>query len=97
MIIHETKLLKYKIFSKINLKAYTSVGCFGTSCAHDSFNELVDSTTCYSMAAITGASCYSACPESRYFLGSSSMTIELCLQACTSQGFSFASINMFYF
>jgi hypothetical protein len=42
----------------------------------------------------TSASCYTSCAESGSFLGSGTMTIELCLQACTSQGYTYASINM---
>ena len=47
------------------------------------------------MAAITGTSCYTSCPESGYFLGTSSMTIELCLQACTSQLFGGHDIRIY--
>ena len=71
-----------------------NVGCFGTTtCVYAVFNELVDSATCSNMASITSASCYTSCAESGSFLGSSLMTIEMCLQACTSQGYTYASIN----
>ena len=75
-----------------------TVGCFGTTtCSFAVFNELVDYATCSNMAAITSATCYTSCAESGSFLGSSSMTIEMCLQACTSQGYTYASINLFEF
>jgi len=45
----------------------------------------------------TSATCYSSCAESGIFIGTSAMTVELCLQACTSYGYTYASINMFEF
>jgi len=89
------RIVIIKIKFCFKFKAYTSVGCFGSSCTFDVFKEIVDSSTCYNMAVITWATCYRSCTESGIFLGSDSMTIEMCLQACTSQGFVYAAINMF--
>jgi len=70
-----------------------SVGCFGTSCTHDPFVEIVDSATCNNMAARTSSSCFTSCVEAGYFIGSNSMTVEMCIQACTSQGYKYGGIN----
>ncbi len=70
-----------------------SVGCFGSSCYQDPFQEIVDSTTCYNMASSTLAQCYTSCWEAGYFLGSHAMTVDMCVNACTSQGYKYAGIN----
>ena len=59
------------------MKAFTSVGCFGSSCTYDPFVKIVDSPTCQNMASITGIpTCYTSCAAAGYFLGSSLMTVE---------------------
>jgi hypothetical protein len=78
-------------------KAYRSVGCFGTSCGTDVFKELLDYATCQKMAAITPGTCYTSCADPGYLFGSYSMTIEMCLQACISHGYTLASINKSHF
>jgi hypothetical protein len=51
------------------------------------------------MTSIISAVCSfeGLCAKSGFFLYSDSMTIEMCLQACLSQQFTHASINMFEF
>ncbi len=81
----------------MNIKAYTSVGCFATtlSCKQDPFNEIVDSATCARMAKKTSTLCYTSCAAAGVFIGSNSMAIEMCVHACTSQGYKYSGINLY--
>ncbi len=81
----------------MNSIAYSSVGCFGSSCYYDPFTEIVDSAMCNNMAQFTNALCYTSCPESGSFLGTNSMTVDMCVQACSSKGFIYAGINQLRF
>jgi hypothetical protein len=81
----------------MNVIVYSSVGCYSSSCYYDPFTEIVDSTTCNSMAVNTNAQCYTSCAEAGYFLGTDSMTVEMCVQACSSHGFLYAGINQLGF
>jgi hypothetical protein len=48
-----------------------------------------------SFAAIPGAYCTRSCAAAGNFIYSNPMTAEMCLQECTSQGYTYAGINRF--
>jgi len=77
-------------------KAYVSVGCYATqnSCGNDVFVEygISDAQCTNAQSTLPGVSCD---PNLCSYYGVDSvsiMTIELCLQVCNSNGFTYAGL-----
>jgi len=72
-----------------NISYSTGIHTYSTT-----FVESLSSTQCNSAASAYGITCYFNVSFQKYSVMSSSMTVELCLQVCSSYGgFTFGALN----
>ena len=71
--------------------AYRSIGCYSAGVASQTFVESLSSTQCQIAASAYGLSCYTnpsggGTSYEVWSSGSTKMTIDLCLQICSTYG-----------